>query len=93
MAAYTRISPTTHGTKVTAATLFLHAEDDKRVPISCSEIMYLMLKRRGVETQFVRYPSGDHGFGDAHPCYTCDVLNRTLDWFGKYVKGARARRR
>jgi len=93
MAAYTRISPTTHGAKVTAATLFLHAEDDKRVPISCSEIMYLMLKRRGVETQFVRYPSGDHGFGEAHPCYTCDVLNRTLDWFGKYVKRAKARRR
>jgi dipeptidyl aminopeptidase/acylaminoacyl peptidase len=84
--AYTRISPTAHATKVKAATLFLHAEDDKRVPISNSEIMYLMLKRRGVETQFVRYPMGDHGFGGAAPRYGCDVLNRAIDWFGKYLK-------
>lgn len=87
-AAYTRISPTAHATKVTAPTLFLHAEDDKRVPITCSEIMYLMLKRRGVETRFVRYPTGDHGFGGAYPRYTCDVLNRTLDWFDKHLRGS-----
>jgi dipeptidyl aminopeptidase/acylaminoacyl peptidase len=77
MAAYTRISPANHGTKVTAATLFPRAEDDKRAPISCSEIMCLMLKRRGVETQFVRYPSGDHGFGEAHPYYTPAFPSRT----------------
>jgi dipeptidyl aminopeptidase/acylaminoacyl peptidase len=84
--AYTCISPTAHAGKVTAATLFLHAEDDKRVPISCSEIMYLMLKRRGVETQFVRYPMGDHGFGGAAPRYTCDVMNRVIDWFGEHLR-------
>jgi dipeptidyl aminopeptidase/acylaminoacyl peptidase len=84
--AYTCMSPTAHAGKVTAATLFLHAEDDKRVPISCSEIMYLMLKRRGVETQFVRYPMGDHGFGGAAPRYTCDVMNRVIDWFGEHLK-------
>ena len=46
-----------------------------------------MLKRRGVETRLVRYQTGDHGFGGAYPRYTCDVLNRTLDWFDKHLRG------
>ena len=83
--AYRLCSPTTNACKITAPLLFLHAEDDKRVPISNSEMLYVMLKRRGVETVFVRYPSGDHGFPGAAPRFLCDTLNREMDWFRRHV--------
>ena len=82
---YRRCSPTSQAAKITAPLLFLHAEDDKRVPISNSEMLYVTLKRRGVDTVFVRYPFGDHGFSYAAPRFLCDSLNRELDWFKRYV--------
>jgi dipeptidyl aminopeptidase/acylaminoacyl peptidase len=85
--AYRRVSPTTHAHKITAPILLLHAEDDLRVPISHSEIVHVTVKRTGHESVFVRYPSGGHGFGGSAPRFTCDTLNRTVDWFGKHVKG------
>lgn len=85
--AYRRVSPTTHAHKITAPILLLHAEDDLRVPISHSEIVHVTVKRTGGESVFVRYPSGGHGFAGSAPRFTCDTLNRTIDWFGKYVKG------
>jgi len=82
---YRRSSPTTNGPKITAPLLLLHAEDDWRVPISNSEMLFVMLKRRGVETTFVRYPSGAHGFGASQPRFMCDTLNREIDWFKTHV--------
>jgi len=85
--AYRRVSPTSHAHKITAPLLLLHAEDDWRVPISHSEIVHTTVKRTGHESVFVRYPSGGHGFAGSAPRFTCDTLNRTVDWFGKYTKG------
>jgi len=39
-----------------------------------------------VESVFVRYPSGGHGFSHAASRFTCDALNRTIDWFDKHLK-------
>ena len=57
------------------------------MPISHSEIVHTTVKRTGHESVFVRYPSGGHGFAGSAPRFTCDTLNRTVDWFGKYTKG------
>ena len=85
LANYRRVSPTTHAHKIRAPLLLLHAENDWRVPISHSEIIYATLKRIGVESVFVRYPTGGHGFGGSSPRYTCDTLNRTIDWFDQHL--------
>ncbi len=82
---YRRVSASSHAHKIKTPLLLLHAEDDWRVPISHSEIVYTTVKRLGVESTFVRYPSGGHGFAGSVPRYLCDTLNRTLDWFGKYL--------
>jgi dipeptidyl aminopeptidase/acylaminoacyl peptidase len=89
---YRRLSSSTHSHNITAPLLLLHAEDDTRVPISHSEIVYTTVKRMGVDAEFVRYPSGGHGFGGSAPRYTCDTLNRMIDWFGKHLKEVSRRR-
>ena len=83
---YRRVSSSTHAHKIKAPLLLLHAADDTRVPISHSEIVYTTVKRVGVESVFVRYPSGGHGFSHSAPRFTCDALNRTIDWFDKHLK-------
>lgn len=84
--AFRAASPSTYLHNVTAPLLLLHAEDDTRVPITQSEIAFVTLKRRGIPTTFVRYPSGNHGFHSSCPRYLCDTLNRTVDWFERYLK-------
>jgi len=85
---YRRVSSSSHAHKIAAPLLLLHAEDDTRVPISHSEIVYTTVKRVGTEAEFVRYPSGGHGFGASAPRFTCDTLNRTMDWFDRHLRGA-----
>lgn len=82
---YRRMSSSSHSHKITAPLLLLHAEDDSRVPISHSDIVYTTVKRLGVEAKFVRYPSGGHGFAGSAPRFRCDTLNRMIDWFGTHL--------
>ena len=42
------------------------------------------LRRRGVETIFVRYPREGHGLRE--PKHRVDALERTLAWFDKFLK-------
>jgi dipeptidyl aminopeptidase/acylaminoacyl peptidase len=60
-------------------TLFIHGELDNDVHITQAEEMYMALRRRGVNTQFVRYPREGHGFTE--PKHKLDQLERMLAWF------------
>jgi dipeptidyl aminopeptidase/acylaminoacyl peptidase len=84
---YRRVSSSSHAHKITAPLLLLHADDDTRVPICHSEIVFTTVKRTGGNAVFVRYPSGGHGFSFSVPRYVCDSLNRTLSWFDEHLKG------
>jgi dipeptidyl aminopeptidase/acylaminoacyl peptidase len=77
-------SPLRYVRQVQTPTLFIHGEDDNDVHITQAEEMYMALKRRGVETVFVRYPREGHGFRE--PKHRLDVLERTINWFDRYVK-------
>lgn len=46
--------------------------------------MYMALKRRGVETVFVRYPREGHGLRE--PRHRVDALERTIAWFDRFLK-------
>jgi dipeptidyl aminopeptidase/acylaminoacyl peptidase len=83
---YRRVSASSHAHHIRAPLLLLHAEDDTRVPINNSEIVYTTVKRMGVESVFVRYPSGGHGFSYSAPRFLCDTMNRTADWFDKHLR-------
>jgi dipeptidyl aminopeptidase/acylaminoacyl peptidase len=77
-------SPLRYVRQVQTPTLFLHGENDNDVHITQAEEMYMALKRRGVETVFVRYPREGHGLRE--PRHRLDALERTLNWFDRYVK-------
>ena len=79
-----RWSPLKHVRDARTPTLFIHGEQDNDVPITQAEEMYMALRRRGVETQLVRYPREGHGFRE--PRHRQDALERTLDWFDRFLK-------
>jgi dipeptidyl aminopeptidase/acylaminoacyl peptidase len=77
-------SPLRYVRQVQTPTLFIHGENDNDVHITQAEEMYMALKRRGVDTVFVRYPREGHGLRE--PRHRVDALERTLAWFDRYVK-------
>jgi dipeptidyl aminopeptidase/acylaminoacyl peptidase len=79
-----RWSPLRYARQAQTPTLFIHGEQDNDVHITQAEEMYMALKRRGVETELVRYPREGHSFHE--PRHRVDALERTLVWFDKYVK-------
>jgi dipeptidyl aminopeptidase/acylaminoacyl peptidase len=79
-----RWSPLRYANRAQTPTLFLHGEQDNDVHITQAEEMYMALKRRGVETVLVRYPREGHGFRE--PGHRLDALERTLDWFDRFIK-------
>ena len=69
---------------VTTPTMFLHGEADHDVPITQAEEMFIGLKKRGVDSQLVRYAGEGHGF--RQPKHRLDYYRRTIAWFDKYLK-------
>lgn len=77
-------SPLRFVRQVQTPVMFIHGELDNDVHITQAEEMYMALKRRGVETVFVRYPREGHSFRE--PKHRIDALERTLAWFDRHVK-------
>ncbi|PYS72830.1 MAG: hypothetical protein DMF73_07245 [Acidobacteria bacterium] len=77
-------SPLRYARQVQTPTMFIHGEQDNDVSITQAEEMYMALRRRGVVSVLVRYPREGHGFRE--PKHRVDALERTLDWFDKYLK-------
>ena len=79
-------SPLRNVKNVTTPTLFLHGEADNEVPLSQAEEMYIALKKLGVESTMVQYVGEGHGWRpDLKPLNQYDVLQRTINWFDKYL--------
>jgi dipeptidyl aminopeptidase/acylaminoacyl peptidase len=83
-------SPLKFATNVKTPTLFIHAEQDYRVPIGQAEQMFRALKRHGVDTELVRYAGESHGeFANGKPAHYIDRIERVLAWFDKYAAKSR----
>lgn len=70
--------------QVRTPTLFLHGEQDVRVPIAQSYQMYWGLRHRGVATEFVIYPREGHGIAETP--HQRDLYGRALEWFAQHLK-------
>ena len=77
-------SPLRFVRQVQTPVMFIHGELDNDVHITQAEEMYMALKRRGVETLFVRYPREGHSLRE--PKHRIDALQRTLAWFDRHVR-------
>ena len=77
-------SAMTYIKNVKTPTLFLHGEQDVRVPIAQSYEMYWGLRHMGVETEFVIYPREGHGIGEMP--HQRDSCRRIVEWFERYLR-------
>ena len=70
----------------TAPLLLLQSENDLRCPPEQSEILFAILRSRGVPTQMVRYPNEPHFLaGIGRPDRRVDRMRRIVEWFEKYL--------
>lgn len=76
-------SPVYHVANATTPTLFIHGENDIRVPTSQALELHYLLKRKGVDTEMVLLPRTAHG--PREPKLVLDVAKRHFDWFEKYL--------
>lgn len=83
---YDASSPLTYIQQVKAPLLVLQGENDIRVPVGQAKQVAAALKARGNIVDAVIYPEEGHGFFKRE--HQRDALQRTIDWFDKYLKRA-----
>jgi len=76
-------SPIKHADGVSTPTLFLHGENDFRVPIEQAEQMYTALRKQEVAARFVRYPDSSHG--GWRPWDMVHRYSEELRWWNRYL--------
>jgi dipeptidyl aminopeptidase/acylaminoacyl peptidase len=82
---YDASSPLTYIQQVKAPLLVLQGENDIRVPVGQAKQVAEALKTRGNTVDAVYFPEEGHGFYKRE--HQQEALQRTVDWFDKYLKG------
>ena len=86
---YRVLSPMTYATRIRTPLLIVHSEDDRRTPITDGEQLFVMLRKRGVPAEFVRYPRSYHGLSRTGPPWLLvDRLERIRSWFAHWLGGS-----
>jgi dipeptidyl aminopeptidase/acylaminoacyl peptidase len=84
---YDATSPLTYINAVKAPLLVQQGENDIRVPPGQAKQVVEALKKKGNTVDAVFYPEEGHGFYKRE--HQQDSLQRMVDWFDKYLKGAK----
>ncbi|MGH8137111.1 MAG: S9 family peptidase [Steroidobacteraceae bacterium] len=84
---YDAASPLTYMKMATAPLLVLQGENDIRVPQGQAKQVVELLKGLGRTVDAHYYPNEGHGFVKREN--QIDAMERTVAWFGRYLKGAR----
>ena len=78
-AGYARSSPSTYVQAIRTPLLVMGGEKDWRCALDQSELLYVALKKRGVDTRLVVYPDEHHAV--SRPERAIDRLHRLSAWF------------
>lgn len=79
-----RQSPLTYAKNVETPVLILHSEVDLRCPISQAEQLFVVLKQRRQDVEFVRFPDEDHELSrSGRPSHRVDRFNVILDYWSR----------
>lgn len=62
---------------------FVHAKDDKGVPMQNSELFATALREKGVPTEVLIVETGDHGFGLGRDAESARWKEAFLSWLEK----------
>ena len=83
---YRALSPMTFAERISTPLLIVHSDDDHRTPITDAEQLFVMLRKRGVPSEFVRYPRSSHGLSRTGPPWLLvDRLERIRTWFAHWI--------
>src|SRR5881396_3721580 len=83
---YRVLSPMKYANDMQTPMLIVHSEDDKRVPITDAEQLFMSLRKRGIPAEFVRYPRSFHGLSRTGPPWLLvDRLERIRTWFAYWI--------
>ena len=81
-------SPIRYVANVKTPVMLVHGENDNDVPIAEAEQFYIALKDVGVETVMIRYPREGHGVRENK--HVVDLIDRSVAWYEKHFRNARA---
>ena len=83
---YRALSPMTFAANIRTPMLIVHSEDDHRTPITDGEQLFVMLRKRGIPAEFVRYPRSFHGLSRTGPPWLLvDRLERIRTWYAHWL--------
>jgi len=83
---YKFYSPMTYAARIRTPMLIVHSEDDRRTPITDGEQLFVTLRKRGIPSEFVRYPRSYHGLSRTGPPWLLvDRLERIRTWFAHWI--------
>jgi dipeptidyl aminopeptidase/acylaminoacyl peptidase len=83
---YRALSPMTFAASIRTPMLIVHSEDDHRTPITDGEQLFVMLRKRGIPAEFVRYPRSYHGLSRTGPPWLLvDRLERIRTWYAHWL--------
>jgi dipeptidyl aminopeptidase/acylaminoacyl peptidase len=85
---YEDTAPMKYVQNIKAPLMVLQGDNDVRVPKEETEQVVDLLKKKGNTVDAHYYPHEGHGFAKREN--QIDSINRTLDWFEKYLKNAGA---
>ncbi|HEX2851380.1 MAG TPA: S9 family peptidase [Acidimicrobiales bacterium] len=81
---YARQSPVTYFRLITTPLLLLHSENDLRCPVEQAEDLFVRLKSKGAQVEFVRFPGESHELSrSGSPRHRVERLRIILDWFAR----------
>lgn len=79
-----RQSPLTYAKNIETPVLILHSEADLRCPISQAEQLFVVLKQRRKDVEFVRFPDEDHELSrSGRPSHRVDRFEVILDYLSR----------
>ncbi|MEO6397814.1 MAG: S9 family peptidase [Tepidiformaceae bacterium] len=79
-----RQSPLSYAKSIETPVLILHSENDLRCPISQAEQLFVVLRQRRKDVEFVRFPDEDHELSRAgRPSHRKDRFDVILDYLAR----------
>ena len=82
---YIDLSPLKYIKNAKTPTLIHFGENDRVIPKSQGEELYMALKKMGVPTEFIVYPNTRHNISDAR--YQMVKMQAEFNWFEKWIRG------
>lgn len=79
-------TPLAYADRISAPTLIIHSENDWRCPVEQAQQLFVALKKRGIETEFLLFPGEGHELSRSGlPSHRVARFEAILDWWGRHM--------